>query len=117
MKRNRRWIRLNIDYADTEWLAELPGDVRRLWVDLLCYAKAYGTSGTCRPMSPRAFAKRFDTTDENARELLAAAFAGGALTVIENGDWRFTGWQDLQKPDRTAAKRMKRMRLLRRNEA
>lgn len=110
MKRNRRWIRLDVDYGDSTWLARLPGDVRRLWPDFLCHVKANGTAGRSRGLAAPVLARKLDTTAENAATLLLAATNDGAVVILPSGDFEVTNWGEYQDPTGKNAERQRRFK-------
>lgn len=113
----RRWIRLDVTWADSDWMFELTGNQRRLWPALLCYVKLAGIDGQCKRLSPRVLAEKLNASVEDARAFLSAATTPAddgvsALQVVENGkDWLVTNWTEHQAPqDATGAERQRRRR-------
>jgi hypothetical protein len=102
-----RWIRLDTDWSSSEWLAALEPISRLLWPELLCYVKAHGISGRCRPGTV-TLRRVTGVTRDAVEELVTAAIAHGAL-AIEDGQWVVTGWQKYQGDD-TSRERSKRYR-------
>ena len=109
MNTQQRWLRLNIQYAESEWLFNLKGNVRRLWPDILCYVKAFGNAGTCKMPSMKVLAKKLDTRAVDLNTLLKAAVADGAL-VVEGNLWTVVNWATYQDPDNTRVERQRRFR-------
>jgi hypothetical protein len=104
-----RWLRLNMDYADSPWLDALPGDTRRIWPDLLCWAKAKGTGGVCRAPDLVVLSKRIDAPKERIASLIHAAVQDGALEVTKE-QWTFTNWTKWNPYDATATERKRKQR-------
>lgn len=104
-----RWIRLNADYADSAWLDALPGDVRRLWPDVLCWVKLKGVGGVCKAPDLEVIAKRLDTPRERLSTLLHAAVQDGAMEVTKD-TWVVTNWAVHQPYDLTATERQRKHR-------
>jgi hypothetical protein len=116
----KKWIRLNTDYADSQWMAGLHPDVRRLWPDLLCYVKASGTAGRVKVVPYARIAQKIDTTEAKARTLFEAALVPGedgepAIEVI-NGHWVFLNWSKWQDPMLQNAERQRDYRRRRRDK-
>ncbi len=103
-----RWIRLDINWGHSEWLCVLSAESRLVWIELLCYVKAFGTGGRARAMTPDRFARRIYVGEESVLQLLRAAEIGGALDIVDH-DWMIANWDKYQK-DETAAERMRRYR-------
>ena len=107
---DRRWIRLDVGWMDTEWVSDLPPGGRLAWIALLAHAKLAGKEGSVQALAPRVAAKKWDIPQPDVEEMLAAAEADGALSTDERGDWIVTGWNRYQSPDPTNAERKRRWR-------
>lgn len=103
-----RYVKLNANWMDSEWLIVLSAEARLAWVQLLCYVKAYGIGGRVKSKSPAVFAKQNFLGEESVEQMLRAAKADSALE-IEEGEWVLTGWSQHQG-DATNADRQKRYR-------
>lgn len=103
-----RWIRLDTTWSTSEWLANLSPAARLCWIELLCYVKAHGISGTVKTPALRLVTSLWGVTRDNVTEMLDAATRDNAL-IFEDGKWVVTGWDDYQK-DQTAAERQRRYR-------
>lgn len=103
-----RWFRLNTTWSQSEWVAELEPAARLAWIELLGYVKAHGFDGRCRTVSAVVFGRMFGIPTKDAKAMLEAAHADGALET-DGDDWVITGWKKHQG-DPTAAKRMRRYR-------
>jgi len=103
-----RWFKANI-YWVPEWLIDASDGARLAWIQLIAYAKASGSGGRVKAMSPRAFARAwFLSSDAVVSEMLTLAIADGAIEEDED-QWVLTGWAKHQG-DETAANRMVRYR-------
>jgi hypothetical protein len=104
-----RWFRLNARYAKSKWLKNLPGDVRRLWPDVLAYVKQHGVAGEADIIDVTEMADDIDTTPEALAMLITAGIGDEALEL--NGRiLRIVNWKKYQDYDATAAARMRKMR-------
>lgn len=103
-----RYVKLNANWMDSEWLIVLSAEARLAWVQLLCYVKAYGIGGRVKSKSPQVFAKQNFLGEESVEQMLRAAKADGALEY-EEGEWVLTGWSQHQG-DATNNERQKRYR-------
>lgn len=108
MPTSSRWVRLNVDWADTPWLAGLPQEARTLWPSLLCYVKLHGTRGKCRLIPIKRLAAIMDVDCGDLQELWDAGLEDGALRVTDV-TLELTSWDHYQS-DETAAERMRRHR-------
>lgn len=107
----RRWIRLDVGWSRSEWLAELSPAARLAWVELLTYAKTDGTGGVVRAISPAVFGRNFGIPADDVRAMLEAAASGDdPALIVDEGSWIVSKWPDYQETDPTAADRMKRYR-------
>lgn len=109
MSAPRRWIRLDVDWEDSPWLDALDGIAAGYWPRILCLMKRSGVGGAMRSPDLGVLARRWRVPIEALAALVAAAEADGALVATETG-WAIPKWDDYQKPDLTAADRMKRYR-------
>lgn len=71
------------------------------WVELLCYVKASGVQGACRPLSMKSAARLWRVSAADVRKMLEAAEADAAL-VREPNEWRITNWDRYQAPSPTS---------------
>lgn len=104
-----RWIRLNVDFDNSEWLFVLSAESQLAWIKLLCHMKRDGARGRCKAMSVAVAAKRWGLGPEHVEKLLQAAQNDGALRVAD-GEWAVTAWGKYQEEDATNAERQKRFR-------
>lgn len=109
MSAEARWVRLNVDWDESRWLAALPWHVRAAWPLVLCYVKKNGTGGRCREPIAARWAGAHDMPEEVITALLAASIASGAL-LIEDEHWVIAKWDEYQRPDTTNAERQKRFK-------
>src|SRR5690606_8326472 len=78
---NRRWIRLDVDWEDSEWIDGLDGEAAGCWPRLLCWVKKSGVKGRCRKPAVGVLARRWRVSEEAIIRLLGAAIQDGALIV------------------------------------
>lgn len=105
----RRWIRLDVDWEDSPWLDALDGTAAGCWPRVLCLVKRSGSAGVIKAPDLGVLARRWRVPRESIDALLSAAQSDGAL-VVEGGLWSIPKWDIYQKPDLTAAERVKRYR-------
>jgi hypothetical protein len=109
----RRWIRLDIGWDDSEWVAELSPLAQLAWIKLLCHAKRDGIAGTCKALVPKVAARRWGVPLDAIQEMLDAGRREGAIHQ-DNGDWSLTAW-DRYQVDNSNAARQRRWRERQRN--
>lgn len=103
-----RWIKLNANWMESEWLIVLSAESRLAWVQLICYAKTNGFVGRVRSKSAMVFARQNFIGQESVEQMILAAKANGALEEID-GEWLLTGWAKHQG-DETTSERSRRYR-------
>ena len=91
----RRWIRVDVGWDDTEWLAGLSAGARLSWIMLLCHTKRDGVAGTAKALSYNVAARRWGVTPAEVREMIEAAREDGAI-YEEGGSWVVTAWGTYQ---------------------
>jgi hypothetical protein len=110
----RRWLRLDAQWDDTEWVMMLGPLGQLAWIKLLCYVKRDGRRGTAYALGPKAAAKKWGVPVRSVEEMLEAATKDEALCVVvdegRSEKWEVRNWKEYQEPDRTAAKRKRRQR-------
>lgn len=104
-----RWIRVDLDIFNSEWLFVLSAGARLAWVQLLLYTKANGTGGRVKSMRPQVAAHQWMIGDEDVRQMLQAAENDEAL-VVDDGEWIVMNWSEYQPVDSTGADRQRRFR-------
>lgn len=105
-----RWIRLNIDWAETGWITSISPLARLVFIQVLCHVKQRGINGRCKAPPTRVFARLYDLPETAVVECLQAALDDGAL-AIESGDWVIPTWMKYQHTvDTTGAERQARYR-------
>lgn len=104
-----RWVKLNTNWMESDWLIVLGAEARLAWVQLICYTKTNGLAGRVKAKSAMVFARQNFIGEESVGQMILAAKANGALEEVD-GDWILTGWVRHQGGDETAAERMRRMR-------
>ena len=102
----RRWIRLDVGWEDSEWLDALDGAAAGCWPRLLCWVKREGVGGRCKRPSPGVLARRWRVTRDIVTCLEDAAIEDEAL-VIEGDEWIVTNWDEYQNVDATATERQR----------
>ena len=105
----RRWIRLDADWEEDEWLHAISGEAAGCWPRLLCWVKLRGQAGRCRYPSTAVLAHTWRVSQDAVVELLVAALDHESL-AREDGDLIVANWVEYQEPDRTAADRKRRQR-------
>ena len=103
-----RWIRLDVNWEDTEWLADLTGCEAGCWPRLLCIAKQSGIRGTVSIPSIRVLANRWRVDVEDIENMRDAAISAGAIEV-DGKVWTICSWDEYQ-PDMTNRKRQQKHR-------
>ena len=111
-----RWIRVNTDWDDSTWLADLPWDVRACWLVVLCHVKVNGIGGICKEPNVKRMAASKDVPVTALRAVIKAAVDHGALRTLE-GRWEVVKWREYQKDDMTNAERQKRHRELKKEQS
>jgi len=92
-----RWIRLDVNWDDSDWLADLPWAVRAVWPLILAHVKTMGTGGVCEAPNTRRFCAAHDVPQECVEALLEGAVAHGAMEVGQT--WRIVRWADYQRSE------------------
>lgn len=105
----RRWIRLDADWEEDDWLHGMTGEAAGCWPRLLCWVKLRGKGGRCRYPSTAVLAHTWRVSQEAVVGLVVAGLDHGAL-ARENGDLIVVNWDAYQEPDRTGAERQARWR-------
>lgn len=105
----RRWIRLDVGWEESEWIAGLPLGARLAWVLLIGHVKTRGIGGRAKAPSTSIIARKWDIPAADVEAMIRAAVDDGALE-IQDGEWVLTAWARYQEPDLTAAERKRRER-------
>jgi len=105
----KRWLRLDAQWDDSDWVALLEPLSQLAWVKLLCYVKRDGRRGTAYALSPRAAAKKWGVPAQAVEDMIVRASEDGAL-VVEGGAWVVVKWSEYQEPDPTATDRKRKQR-------
>lgn len=95
MAKGARWVRLSVDWSSSDWLAELPFDVRSCWPLLLCYVKTNGVGGECSVRKPATLARLWDAPERAVSALIDAAIEEGAVIVTDE-TLHVVKWADYQ---------------------
>lgn len=106
---SRRWLRLDAQWDDTEWVMLLEPLAQLAWIKLLCYVKRDGRRGTAHALSSKAAAKKWGVTVRAVEDMIFQARQDGAL-VVEGEKWVLTKWIEYQEPDPTNAERQRLFR-------
>lgn len=91
----RRWIRLDVGWDDSEWIAELSAGAQLAWIKLLCHAKRDGVKGQCKAVSHTVAARRWGVSRQDVDEMIEAGRIEGAIH-LEDGIWTLTTWTTYQ---------------------
>lgn len=106
----RRWLRLDAQWDDTEWVMLLGPLAQLAWIKLLCYAKRDGRRGVVHALTNKAAAKKWGVTENAVEDMVFQARQDGALK-IDGDKWIVTKWSDYQEPDQDGwAKRKQKQR-------
>lgn len=105
----RRWIRLDVEWSQTEWVALLKPAARLAWVELLKHVKVHGKAGRCKAVHPVVFGRMYDIPAKDVAAMLEAAHLGEALRTVA-GEWEVLNWTRYQEPDATSTDRKRRQR-------
>lgn len=106
-----RWIRLDVGWNESDWLADLSMGARLGWVLLLGMVKRDGIGGSVKAPTMKGAARRWGVPESAVVELLGAASAGDEPALMASGGtWTVTNWDAYQKPDRTNAERKRKHR-------
>lgn len=108
MSAPRRWIRLDVGWDRSDWLAELSPGSRLAWVLLLGYVKAFGVAGAAKAMTSRGAARDWNLPEADFLAMIEAAIAHGAVVKPNEETWEITGWDRYQQDG--AAERQRRHR-------
>jgi len=112
---NARWIRLNVDWHESKWLAALPWHVRAVWPVIITHVKVNGTGGRCKAPLLERFAGGYDIPNDTVTALVTAANASGALRN-EDDMWIIENWDLYQGVDASNRDRQKSWREKRKAE-
>lgn len=112
----RRWLRLDSGWMNSEWIMALDEGPRLAWICLMTYVKNQGINGRAKALSSKVFAKIHFLKEASAEILLKAAKADGALEEVD-GTWILKNWATYQTVDPTNAERQKRHRNALRNDS
>jgi hypothetical protein len=111
MAAGRQWIRLDVDFEDSDWLVDLDPLAQFAWVKFCCRVKAEGANGRWRKRSVTALRRRLALPEAAVAEMLAAATAGDSPALEEqDGEWVVGSWEKYYPTDRTNADRQRRYR-------
>jgi hypothetical protein len=106
---SRRWLRLDAQWDDTEWVMLLEPLAQLAWIKLLCYVKRDGRRGVAHALTSKAAAKKWGVTVRAVEDMIFQATQDGALRR-EGEKWVVTKWDYYQEPDATATERKRRQR-------
>lgn len=109
------WFRLNVDWHESAWLAELPWEVRAVWPVVLGHVKQNGRGGICRQPITARFCAAYDIPVTVVTALCNAAERDGALRICD-GNWEITHWEEYQREDPSNTERQRRHREKKRAE-
>lgn len=107
MSAPRRWIRLDIGWENSDWLAPLSDSAKLAWIYLLGHTKAYGVCGAVKAMTPASAARTLRIPEADFAVMLEAGLADGA--IISDGEtWMICAWDLYQNEG--SAERQRRHR-------
>lgn len=104
----RRWIRLDVGWDRSDWLADLPPGSRLAWVLLLGYVKTVGVAGSVKAMSSRGAARDWNIPEAEFCLMMEAAIRDGAVLKPNPETWEIAHWDRYQQDG--AAERQRRHR-------
>lgn len=108
MGNESRWIRLNIDWFESEWVLAMSAEAQNCWIKLLCRAKANGFAGSVKLGPIHHLARIWYVGEESVRQMLKAGELSGALTL--DGDTvTLVNWATYQG-DSTNTERQRRFK-------
>ena len=108
MAADSRWLRLNVDWDDSEWVNDLEPLGQLAWIKLMCHVKRDGHAGRVRALSTIVASRKWNIPKGAIEEMLSLAEACGAL-AIEGEAWVLLNWNKYQG-DSTNSERQKRYR-------
>lgn len=109
MSAKAQWLRLSVNWSESEWLNALPWEVRAVWAEFLSRVKSMGRGGVMAKMPLNRFAGLTDIPIKYLEAFFEAAIQSGA--VIDDGEtWTVAKWGDYQPDDATAAIRKRNQR-------
>jgi hypothetical protein len=100
MTARQRWIRINVGWDDTEWIAGLSAEARLSWVMMLCHVKRDGIGGNCKALAYPVAGRKWGVRPESVREMIEAARIDGAVYEAD-GEWTVTAWAKYQPDNST----------------
>lgn len=103
-----RYLKLNANWMESEWLIVLSAEARLAWVQLLCYVKTNGIGGRVKAKPIIIFAQQNFMGEESVAQMIRAAKIDGAL-IEEDGVWIMQNWA-VHQGDETNAERQRRFR-------
>ncbi len=105
---DNRYMKLNLGWADSDWVSEMSDGGKLAWVFLIGYCKSLGIGGRVKAISVTSFARRHFISESSAKEGLTKALEHGAITA-EDDLWVFPTWRKHQG-DETGTERQRRYR-------
>ena len=91
----RRWIRLDAEFDESQWVNELTVAAQLAWVKLLCRVKRHGVQGRCKRPDPQVWGKQTKCGVRAVLAMEAAAVKDEALSIVD-GDWIVHNWPKYQ---------------------
>lgn len=105
---SKRWIRVDVDWDDSEWLFFGSALVSLAWVRLLCFVAKRGSAGACRA-DETALVGDGKIPLAKFREMIDLAQHAGDLSV-RNGLWIVADWDRFVVPYRKHPRGWSRLR-------
>lgn len=112
MAKSARWIRLDVSWDDTEWLADLTWPTRAVWPLVLAHVKLHGQAGVCT-VNVKRFCVAHDVPLPCVELFLEAAVRAGAME-IDGSEWIVVKWAEYQGAE--SLERVRRHRDARRRD-
>lgn len=101
----RRWVRLDTNYDQQDWMEGLPERVRDLYPRLLCHVKAHGVRGSFDRQAPSNMARTLRCEAEDWSLLINAALASNYVTITDDGRYFISDWMETQEIDTERVRR------------
>lgn len=102
----RRWIRLDAEWEESEWLAVLAGDAAGCWPRLLCWVKLRGKGGRCRFPSAAVLAHQWRVGQSVVEALIAAGLEHEAIQR-DGAEIVVVNWEQYQEPNTIRQQRLR----------
>lgn len=101
-----RYVKLDVDWDQSEWVYSLSVGSQLAWVKLLCHVKRSGIEGRVKKFHTFVMSRQWQIGEEDIVKMLRAAEQHGALRD-EGEFWVITKWREYQSD---SAERVRRWR-------